>query len=580
MFARPEYAWLLAAVPLAGLGLILEARRRRALVGGDAAGRVRHRLHAGCFLAGLFLVGLAGAGPQLGLEAPGPAGGPGRLVVALDCSRSMLARDLAPTRLDAAKALVRDVLARLPQLPAGLVIFAGRARLACPVTQDRTALLAFLDAVGPADAPLGGTDRATALEAARLALLGAEPGVVLLVSDGEDTVTAPDVASGQGPPVVTVAVGGTLPATVPDATGVLLRDGTGAPVQVGVDVAALADLADRRGGAAFRLSPDGASPGAAVAEALARLVPTRADDRNLPARPADRTGPCLLAGFALLAVDLLVVPLRLARFGALLLLVLALGRASPALAGSSAAEKVARGLAALERGQNDQARDAFLAARARDPDGPAILFDLGTAYYRLGRFDLAQDAFDRAARASLGRLRAAALYNQGNAAFRRGDSEVAVALYQAALAEDPADADARANLQFARSHPPSPSPEHASLPDEPRDATGPGDAPSPDSQGVGRDGQAPPAAGPDQGQGPSETPSPGAPVATTPQAVGQPGPDTAVVPLAGKEGVTGGPKRTTPDDKAIETRLDRVPDLPGLPLLNPGYVRPTVEKDW
>ena len=201
----------------------------------------------------------------------------------------MLARDIPPDRLTAAKTLTRAVLARLPQLRVGLVTFAGQARLACPVTADRAGLLAFLDAASPQAMPLGGTDLAGALEAGRLALLGGEPGAMLLLSDGEATLESPDATQvGHGPTVYTVAVGGALPTTLPGPDGTVQRDAAGQPVAVGVNVTALADLAQRHGGQSFRLAPDAPAPDAAIAAALRARLPT-APDQNGPQRPADRT---------------------------------------------------------------------------------------------------------------------------------------------------------------------------------------------------------------------------------------------------------------------------------------------------
>jgi Ca-activated chloride channel family protein len=134
-FSRPEYLWLLTLVASAALGCLLAGRRRRHVRGlypGHTPWRGLARTTF--FLGGLFLVALSAAGPQWGQPPAVPTTGPARLVIVLDCSKSMLARDMAPDRLTAAKALVRAVLARLPKLRVGLVTFAGQTRLACPVT--------------------------------------------------------------------------------------------------------------------------------------------------------------------------------------------------------------------------------------------------------------------------------------------------------------------------------------------------------------------------------------------------------------------------------------------------------------
>jgi Ca-activated chloride channel homolog len=111
------------------------------------------------------------------------------LIFCLDVSRSMLARDMEPTRLERA---VRDIRAVLPSLEGGdrvgLVVFAGEARLWIPLTHDLPSFGGLLDEVDSDAVKTGGTDLAAAL---RKALSLADPSqasttVVVLLTDGED----------------------------------------------------------------------------------------------------------------------------------------------------------------------------------------------------------------------------------------------------------------------------------------------------------------------------------------------------------------------------------------------------------
>jgi Ca-activated chloride channel family protein len=570
---RPQWLWLLAAVAVCLVFAVLAARRRRAMAAAFptlAASPGRRAVKSLCFLLGLAAIALAAAGPRLGSgERPVPTGQPPRLrlVIALDCSRSMLARDLAPDRLAAAKGLVLDVLARLPGVEAGLVGFAGRAWLACPLTPDRASLALFLDKLTPDAAPLGGTNPAAALEAARLALAGARPGVVLLVSDGEATAGPETGQPESDVPVFTVAVGSALAAPVPGADGNPLQTAAGLPVAAGVDVAGLAELARTSGGQAFRLTPDAPWPATALADALlARSKTETAETATVPDQ--DDSALFLAIGIALLLADLLLAPVGRRLLPVLAGLLLAAG---PALAASSAAAKIEQGLAASARGDAAAALAAFLAARARDPDDPAILYDIGTAYYRLGRFASAAAAFDRAAGAASPPLAAKARYNQGNAAYRTGDIPGAIAAYEAALALAPDDADARANLDWLRATPSPPPPGDA--PDEHR----PGQSPTgQDNEANGQSGQAPAPTSTGDGNGrqdaPDQPPQPGPP-ADPAKAL------EAQAPVPGPNGEKGGPRRAASPGAADDPVLGRIPDLPGLPVA-PVYGRPTVEKDW
>jgi len=588
-FARPEFLLLAVALPLAALCLYVAARGRRALADAlslsHVAGgrRVKHLL----FLAGLGLAVAGAAGPRLGgAPAALPAvAGNRALVVAVDCSRSMLARDVAPDRLAAAKVAALAVLSRLPDVPAAVVGFAGRAWLACPVTTDRAGLALFLDALTPDAAPLGGTSLAAVLEASRLALAGVEHGAVLLFSDGEETLAAKDAgaATAGGPPVLTVAVGGPTPAPVPTARGQVLRDASGAPVLVGVDAPSLAAVAASSGGRAFRLAPveAAADPVPAIAAALREWFPAQAAGEG-GAPPKDLSGCFFLAALLLFACDLALRPGR----GASALLVLPLCLFAPARATAwsgggldrgEAARRTQAGLEAFAAGRDDAALQAFLRARVQAPDSPELLYDLGTASYRLGRFARARELFARAAAgAGTDSLRLKALYNQGNAAYRAGDADAAIADYEAALAIDPHDADARANLDWLRARQQHKSPEGQG--DKPGDKPGTmAEAKSGDKEGSEGKGNAPSAQGQDDGSGgerkDGQQPAPAA------DAPGRPGPGPAVVPLAAPQGEKAGEKRAATPGGADDPILSRVPDLPGLPE-TPGYGRPTVAKDW
>ena len=586
-FARPEFLLLAVTLPLAALCLYLAARGRRALADAlslpRAAGgrRGKHVL----FLAGLALAVIGAAGPRLGVApaaAPAPTGNRA-LVVAVDCSRSMLARDVAPDRLAAAKAAALSVLSRLPDVPVAVVGFAGRAWLACPVTSDRAGLALFLDALSPDAAPLGGTSLAAALEASRLALAGVEYGAVLLFSDGEETLAARDAGAvtAGGPPVLTVAVGGPAPVPVPTGRGQVLRDASGAPVLVGVDAPSLAAVAATSGGRAFRLAPDAADPVPAIAAALRARFPEQAAGEGA-APPRDLSAYFFLAALLFFACDLALRPGRGA--SALLVLPLCLLAPTRATAGlwggldrGEAARRTQAGLEAFAAGRDDAALQAFLRARVQAPDSPELLYDLGTASYRLGRFARAREFFARAAAtAGTDSLRAKALYNQGNAAYRAGDADAAIAGYEAALTVDPRDADARANLDWLRARQQQKPPEGQGdkAGEKPKTAA---EAKSGDKESAEGKGNAPSPKGQDDGSG-GERQDGRQPVPAA-DAPGRPGPGEAVVPLAAPQGEKAGEKRAATPGSADDPILSRVPDLPGLPE-TPGYGRPTVAKDW
>ena len=185
--------------------------------------------------------------------------------------------------------------------------------------------------------------------------------------------------------------------------------------------------------------------------------------------------------------------------------------------------------------------------------------------------------FARAAAAASPALRARALYNQGNAAVRLGRTDAAIRLYEAALAIDPDDADAKANLEWLRSRK-TPQP-----PQDEADTTGdnsrrPG--PSPTGNGDDRssgEGKAPSPQAANDGRGGPRNDQAADPV-PSPDAKAGP-PDAPQTPVAAREGQTAGERRADSAGKADDPILGRIPDLPGLPV-PPQYGRPSVEKDW
>lgn len=196
LFARGHlWPWLLALPIAAALLWALFDRSRRAAVRYGAAGDAV----AGPFARSLRMSLMLGLGllcwmdPRLGDEPVAVERRGLDLVFCLDTSRSMLARDLEPSRIGRA---LQDIRAVLPRLQGGdrvgLVVFAGQARSWIPLTHDLDSFRGLLDEVDTDVVKVGGTDLAAAL---RKSLEVADPEnsrttAVLLLTDGEDLAGA------------------------------------------------------------------------------------------------------------------------------------------------------------------------------------------------------------------------------------------------------------------------------------------------------------------------------------------------------------------------------------------------------
>jgi Ca-activated chloride channel family protein len=321
LFLRPGALWLVPGALLAALVFLLLDRRRRSRlreIAGERASRLagslspgRRRLRRVLFATGLALAALAAGGPVLG--GGGPALRPGSLdlVVCLDVSRSMLARDLAPSRLEAAKAAIRELASRAAGNRMGLVLFAGEARLAVPLTRDLDSLAEMAGRAGVLSVPTGGTDLAAALRAADAALTrGSEgAGAVLLLTDGDDLagrgLEAAALLRDRGVPVHAVGLGSPRGALIPvpgPGGETYLTDREGREVLAARDDESLAAIADRTGGA-YTGVDSGAIPIARVYDG--EILPAAADASHASNRRERMDGyqwP-LLAAFLLWILD-------------------------------------------------------------------------------------------------------------------------------------------------------------------------------------------------------------------------------------------------------------------------------------
>jgi len=265
---RPELLPALLVVPLALLALwrLDRARGRRlvraigprvtALAG--HAGAVRRRTRRLLLTVALLMALLAMLQPVWGKAARERDREGVDILVCLDVSRSMLARDVAPSRLERARREIGELAARAEGDRLGLVVFAGDARLAVPLTLDAESFAEMARLADPLSVDRGGTDLGAALATALDALLGqsGETETVLLLTDGEDHeekgLRVAETARARNIAVHCVGFGSARGAKIPIETErgeVFLRDRGGADVISAMDPATLRRIAAATGGA-------------------------------------------------------------------------------------------------------------------------------------------------------------------------------------------------------------------------------------------------------------------------------------------------------------------------------------------
>jgi Ca-activated chloride channel family protein len=199
--------------------------------------RRRRRVRAALLVAAIGLFGVALGGPMWGFHWEEMKREGIDLVVAIDTSKSMLATDVAPNRLQRAKLAVQDLLAEMAGDRVGLVAFAGTAFVQCPLTLDRNAFRESLQAVEVGLIPRGGTNLTAALESGLAAVEGHQGRhqALVLINDGEDHEgNLDDVlkqASERGVRIFTVGIGTAEGELIPAEGGGFLKDRKGQVVK-------------------------------------------------------------------------------------------------------------------------------------------------------------------------------------------------------------------------------------------------------------------------------------------------------------------------------------------------------------
>ncbi len=256
-FLRP--LWLLLAAFAALLPLLWRRSRdlQRQLRGNIAEHLLPHLLvtaqdrqhvrpvHVLCAL--LVLGAIAAAGPTWEQDRPDFLENRAPLIVAVDLSPSMDASDVQPSRLEAAKHKLHDLIQRRAGARTGLIAYAGSAHLVLPATDDPALLDTFIQALSTGLIDKPGKNIGAVIEQAKR-LLGVEktPGTLLLITDGGNSEPGEDLdkqLQGSLLQVLILAVGNEDGGIIRDANGQPRIDANGRPALGHFDQPGLKQLA-------------------------------------------------------------------------------------------------------------------------------------------------------------------------------------------------------------------------------------------------------------------------------------------------------------------------------------------------
>ncbi|MFQ5665536.1 MAG: VWA domain-containing protein [Candidatus Binatia bacterium] len=326
--------WLLALFPALAGFFVWALRRRRQALQRFAEARLlgalapdlderRQCWRAALLVGAVALLIVALAGPQWGFHWEAVHREGIDLVIALDTSRSMLAEDVKPNRLQRAKLAVEDLVKQLHGDRVGLVAFAGSAFAQCPLTLDYEAFTESLRAVDVGIIPKGGTALAQAITSGVAAFEGhqGKHEALILITDGEDheghVDAAAKEAADKGIKIYTIGIGTPdgelIPITV-HGQQMFLKDRQGQVVKSRLDEKTLEQIATTTNGAYLHATGPSLGLDAVYKDYISKME-KRELETTMQRRFEDRFQIPLLAAFAVLAIEPLVGQRRRERTG-------------------------------------------------------------------------------------------------------------------------------------------------------------------------------------------------------------------------------------------------------------------------
>lgn len=328
-FANPTALWLLILAPVAlALGLLGQLRRRRAVQRLGSMGVVERlypdnvmrwrRRRIWLMAAALALLSIAAARPQYGRIEQKIRRAGVDVIIAIDTSRSMMATDVEPTRLDRAKEALRRLTVQLRGNRTGIIGFAGEAFLLCPMTLDVELASLVLQSIDEKTVEPQGTNLGRTIEVAMGAFERGGQGnrVLVLLTDGEDNeglgLTMAQKAAEENIRIYGIGIGTERGAPVPDERGGYKELPEGGKVISKMNLESLSAIAEATGGVAYAAGTNPAAAVDLIADRIDALEKTELESNKIVLYQ-DRFGWFLAPALALIFWMLVTRPARVER---------------------------------------------------------------------------------------------------------------------------------------------------------------------------------------------------------------------------------------------------------------------------
>jgi Ca-activated chloride channel family protein len=377
------------------------------------------------------------------------------IMIALDVSKSMLAQDIKPSRLERAKQVISTIIDNSPDDRIGLVIFAGRAYLQMPMTIDHTAAKMYLASASPDDVPTQGTVISQALKMCYAAFNPKEKTYksVLLISDGEDhdedAIKVTKQLAEQGIMVNTIGIGSPQGAPIMDpATGQYKTDSKGQMVITKLNQEELSNIA-KAGNGIYQLYSNTDEVAGNIKKRLSRIGQATTLSDNSFASFKQYFQYILAAAFILLLVEFFVSEKRKIKIknAVAVLFFMIISNASFSQNAKSA---IINGNKAYKENNFTAAEKEYRDALKGSQKNEIADYNLGNALYRNNNAAEAAKSYDNAIQnANNNAIKQQAFYNKGVAYQKEKKLPECIIAYKNALILNPNDEDARQNLERA-----------------------------------------------------------------------------------------------------------------------------------
>ena len=422
-------------------------------------------------ISGVLLVLVAMARPQWGHQWQESKGRGIDILIALDTSKSMLAEDIKPNRLERAKLAIFDIVDKLEGDRVGLIAFSGQAFLQCPLTLDYDAFNQTLEIIDTSIIPVGGTNIASAINEASASFVHDDnEKILVLITDGEDLhrsgISLARKVSEEGIKIYTVGVGSATGELIPirqeNGEVEYLRDQEGNVVKTRLDSVTLMEIAKETNAFYVPLGHKGQGLDLVYEKGL-QSIPKQEREARLNKIPMERFQWPLILALVTFFIDGLLGTRRnrnrrspLSFIGSAILVFLI----SSSLSVESSPQKAKR---LYDKGEFEEAGKQYQDAIDGKPEDSRLYYNLGASLVRSADYNEANTALKKALATDDLKLQQNAFYNLGNTHYRMGEDQLetnpeetiklwnrGLKNYENALNLDTNDEDAKFNYDYLK----------------------------------------------------------------------------------------------------------------------------------